>query len=77
MVTVCELVGGPPIVLDSPHRGRHEPRDFDSVVPLRSLLHGEDSIVERLLPALEHGVTLVAEIPRIGRVIAVAGAERG
>lgn len=49
-----------PVVLDSPHSGRHFPPDFDAAVPLEALREGEDCWIDELwgdAPAL--GATLL------------------
>jgi len=49
------------LVLDSPHSGFEFPADFDAVVSEFDLRDGEDCFVDELyLPAVEHGVPLLA-----------------
>ena len=50
-----------PVVLDSPHSGRHLPADFKAIVDETSLRDGEDCYVDALwAPAAERGVPLLA-----------------
>ena len=37
-----------PLVLDSPHSGRHYPQDFQTILPQHILRHFEDSYVDQL-----------------------------
>ena len=50
-----------PLVLDSPHSGRHFPADFGAAVDEAALRDAEDCFVDALwLPATERGVPLLA-----------------
>ena len=50
-----------PVVLDSPHSGRHLPADFGAAIDERALRDGEDCFVDDLWrPAAERGVPLLA-----------------
>jgi len=56
-----------PIVVDSPHSGRHYPGDFDAGLPLWRLRQGEDAFVEQLwagAPAFGASL-LAANFPRV------------
>ncbi|TDP63986.1 N-formylglutamate amidohydrolase [Roseateles toxinivorans] len=56
-----------PIVVDSPHSGRHYPGDFDAGLPLWQLRQGEDAFVEQLwagAPAAGASL-LAANFPRV------------
>ena len=50
-----------PLLLDSPHSGRHFPADFGAALGEDDLRDGEDCFVDELwLPAVERGVWLLA-----------------
>jgi N-formylglutamate amidohydrolase len=50
-----------PLVLDSPHSGRHFPADFGAIASEHALRDGEDCFVDQLWrPATERGVPLLA-----------------
>ena len=50
-----------PVVLDSPHSGRHFPADFGAALDEQSLRDGEDCFIDALwLPAAERGIPLLA-----------------
>jgi N-formylglutamate deformylase len=55
-----------PVVYDSPHSGRHYPRDFETTVPRTDLRRAEDAYVDELLDgALAYGVAVLdATFPR-------------
>ena len=55
-----------PVVYDSPHSGRHYPRDFETTVPRTDLRRAEDAYVDELLDgALAYGVAVLdATYPR-------------
>ncbi|MBT9502454.1 MAG: N-formylglutamate amidohydrolase [Burkholderiaceae bacterium] len=56
-----------PIVVDSPHSGRHYPGDFDAGLPLWRLRQGEDAFVDQLwagAPAAGASL-LTANFPRV------------
>jgi len=55
-----------PIVLDSPHSGRHMPADFGAAVTAEALREGEDCFIDALwAPAAERGIPLLAaQFPR-------------
>jgi N-formylglutamate amidohydrolase len=50
-----------PLVLDSPHSGRHFPADFGAAIDERALREGEDCFIDDLWrPATDRGVPLLA-----------------
>jgi len=50
-----------PLVLDSPHSGRHFPADFEAIVDEASLRDGEDCFIDALWqPATTRGIPLLA-----------------
>lgn len=55
-----------PLVLDSPHSGRHYPEDFRPVAPMQAVRQAEDTYVEELFEVAPRlGATLVeATFPR-------------
>ena len=68
MTTAHVIQHGPdaarvPLVLDSPHSGRHFPADFEAAVTEFDLREGEDCFVDELyLPATELGAPLLAAL---------------
>ncbi len=55
-----------PLVVDSPHSGRHYPDDFKFSCPLKSLRQAEDFMVDELIAGAVHAgaAVLRAEFPR-------------
>lgn len=54
-------ISSAPLVVDSPHSGRHYPEDFNYICPLPSLRQTEDSYVDELVAgAVQAGATVIA-----------------
>ena len=66
MTSIATIMGAVPLVLDSPHSGRHFPADFGAALADEALRDGEDVDVDMLyLPAAGRGIPLLAaQFPR-------------